>query len=129
MTAFEINLNNPAYEGKGNAQFYRYDKEAFAPDLSRPVGFDVVGYIPTWLSTLDPDGAEKQIDKHYKHGGGFEHFEGFTMDNRFGLHYPNDPPLYPLAVARLRKELILFYPHSWVAVVQKDASFRIARID
>jgi hypothetical protein len=51
------------------------------------------------------------------------------MDNHFGLHYPSDPTFYPLAVARVREELVLFYPYAWVAVVQKDASFRIARID
>jgi hypothetical protein len=124
-----ISLNDPSLKGGGNVQFYRYDQKRHAIDLTKPVGFDIVGYIPSWLSTLDPEGAEKQIDKHYKHGGGFDHFEGFKMDDNFGLYYPSDPTFYPLAAAKLREELILFYPHAWVAVVQKDASFRIARID
>jgi len=45
------------------------------------------------------------------------------------LTYPGDPPLKPLARAKLRDELVYFYDHSWVAVIQENGSFDVARID
>ena len=46
------------------------------------------------------------------------------------LKYPGDPPLKPIAaVSRLRDEVILFYPHDWLCVVQPDGSFEVSRVD
>jgi hypothetical protein len=95
----------------------------------QPVGFELVGYLSYWLNELDKDDAAKQIDKHYQHRGGFRHFDGFTMDKNRTLHYKGDPPMRPVAWTQVRDEYVLFYPHAWVAVVQKDDSFKIARID
>jgi hypothetical protein len=53
----------------------------------------------------------------------------FHMDAHHVLRYPGDPPLNPLAQARLRDELIVFYDHAIVAIVQEDGSFEVARID
>jgi|KBSMisStandDraft_5_1062788.scaffolds.fasta_scaffold117912_2 hypothetical protein len=89
-----------------------------------------LGLIPFWLSHDDPDPAWKQIDKNYGHGGGWRHGDmNFHMDAHHVLRYPGDPPLNPLAQARLRDELIVFYDHAIVAIVQEDGSFEVARID
>jgi hypothetical protein len=89
-----------------------------------------LGLIPLWINNEDPDPAWKQIDKNYGHGGGWRHGTmGFTKDKDNVLHYPDDPPLVPLAQTLLRDELILFYDHAIVAIVQKDGSFEAARID
>jgi hypothetical protein len=106
-----------------------YDHETGRPiPLNPDIG--VTGYLPQFLDELDKDSAEKQLHKNYMHGGGFNHFDGFTMHpETYVLTYPNDPPFGPIAHAYLRDELVLFYPHSWVAIVQKDKSFRIARMD
>ena len=98
----------------------------------QPVGFETVGYLAGWLSTNNPLGAAEQIDQAYAHGGGWQAFDGFTLepDNTlFSLTYPGDPPFFPKAIAHLRNEVILFYPYSWVGVVQPDGSFEVARID
>ncbi len=88
-----------------------------------------LGYIPIWLNVNDPDGAARQIDKNYGHGGGWRSAGGFSMGKGGKLLYPGDPPLMPLAKCKLRDETVYFYDHSWVAVVQKEGSFDIARID
>jgi hypothetical protein len=88
-----------------------------------------LGYIPEWLNDEDPDDAVKQINKHYLHGGGWHSFKGFEHKRNGILEYPGDPPLKPLAKAKLREETIYFYDHSWVAVIQEDGSFDVARID
>jgi hypothetical protein len=87
-----------------------------------------LGYIPGWLSEDNPKSAREQIDAGYVFGG-FQPFEGFRLEADNSLSYPGDPPTQPLAQARLREELIVFYPHSWVAIIQPDRSFTVARID
>jgi hypothetical protein len=90
---------------------------------------DHLGYIPEFLSEYDPRPAKEQIDANYKHGGGWHSMTGFKMDKNHVLKYPDDPPMFPIAEAHLRDELIFIYSHAWVAIVQKDGSFDVARID
>jgi hypothetical protein len=89
---------------------------------------DSLGFIPEFLSIDNPQPAKEQI--HNTYVSGWHAFQGFTMDpETHVLTYPEDPPFPPLAQARLRDELILFYDCAWVAIVQKDGSFEIARLD
>jgi hypothetical protein len=90
-----------------------------------------LGLIPLWITDDDPDPAWKQIDKNYQHGGGWRHGDmNFKMHKTSHvLSYPGDPPLKPTARTHLRDELILFYDHAIVAIVQKDGSYEVARID
>lgn len=89
---------------------------------------DHLGFIPEFLSVDNPEPARVQINNTYI--SGWIEFRGFKMDpETHVLTYPEDPPLIPLAQARLRDELIVFYDCSWVAVIQPDGSFETARID
>lgn len=89
---------------------------------------DHLGYIPSFLSPDDPRPAREQIDTTYV--SGWRPFRGFKFDLKdHSLKYPDDPMMLPLAQAKLRDELILFYPSSWVAIVQPDQSFEVARLD
>ena len=96
--------------------------------LDSRVTIKTLGYIPGWLSEASPLSAEEQIDKGYQYGG-FQPFQGFTLNKDNSLSYPGDPKLKPLAQARLRDELVVFYQYDWVAVIQPDRSFVVARID
>jgi hypothetical protein len=91
---------------------------------------DDLGFLPGFLSIDDPRPAKEQIDANYRHGGGWNAQPGFTLHEDGSLHYPGDPPLKPLAMTQLREELIMFYPHDYVAIVQLvGRSFEAARID
>lgn len=79
------------------------------------------GVIPHMLNEDDPRGAFEQL--------GQEGFNGFEMVASYGLKYPDDPTIYPVARIRFRDELVLVYPFDWVAVVQRDGAFKVARID
>jgi len=91
------------------------------------------GFIPQWLSEHNPMSAVEQIDKSYGHGGGWNDFAGFKLESKengyYSLLYPGDPPTRELSRATLRDEKIVLFQHSWVAVIQPDGSFRVARID
>jgi len=87
-----------------------------------------LGYLPSFLSESDPRPAAAQINERYVYGG-WSPFEGFKMTKDKGLSYPGDPTYKPLACTWLRDELILYYQHSWVAILQKDGSFEVARLD
>lgn len=88
-----------------------------------------LGYLPGMLDASDPRPAREQFDEGYRNGGGWSPFKGHTLHADNTLSYPGDPPLPPLAQVRLRDELIVFYHHSWVAIIQPDRSYEIARMD
>lgn len=86
-----------------------------------------LGYIPGFLSEHDPRPAAQQI--HERYISGWIPFEGFTMSSNGDLLYPGDPPTKLLYESKLRNEVIRFYQHSWLAVIQPDGTFEVARLD
>jgi hypothetical protein len=89
-----------------------------------------VGYLPTFFSNADPRPAKEQINERHANGGGWNPMEGWSMNPRtFSIRYPGDRTNVPLACTMLRDELIVFYEHSWLAIIQMDNSFEISRVD
>lgn len=90
-----------------------------------------LGWIPSFLTALDPRPAWEQINERYAHGGGWNPMlpGKWRLDEKDYLHYPGDPAFQPLAMAWLRDEKILIYMYAFVAIVQRDGSFSVARID
>jgi hypothetical protein len=84
-------------------------------------------YLPTFLSELNPRSAAQQIETAYFRG--WNPFDGFQMLEGNRLGYPGDEPLEPLATTSLRDETIFLYQGDWLAVVQKDGSFEVSRVD
>ena len=89
---------------------------------------DHLGYLPSFVLSTDPRPAREQFNERYAFGG-WQPFHGFRLANTNSLMYPGDPPMKPLAEAKLREELICFYPSSWVAIIQPDRTFEVARLD
>jgi hypothetical protein len=89
-----------------------------------------VGFLPTFLDEDDPRPAGEQFQERYVYGG-WHPQDGFTesTQQRFWLQYPGDPPLPPIAVMRLRDEMIFVYQHAYVAIFQPDGSFEACRMD
>jgi hypothetical protein len=90
-----------------------------------------LGIIPGMLNSRDPRPAREQFDEHYVHGGGWRPFQGFTMNpETFAIKYPGDPAHKALAEIVFRpEERIFFYESAWVAIVQKDGTYEISRMD
>ena len=89
-----------------------------------------LGFIPQWLMEEDPRPAKIQLDEKYRYGGGWQPFSGFKMNPKtYGLTYPDDPEMHPFAAIFFREEIILMYPHSWVAILQPDETFEVCRMD
>jgi len=113
--------------------------DILAPDPKRIVEdwFAVL----SWLS--EPQyrfsSAQTAIDQSY-HFGGWSPFEGFDLNPKNGvLSYPGDPDMRPLwKMVRIVEggeeqepyaQTVYGYPYAWVAVVNEDGSFQVARID
>lgn len=90
---------------------------------------DMLGFIPEFITESDPRPAREQIDEAYSHGGGWRKFEGFKMLPNGNIVYPGDPPMLLLFETHLRQETIRVYQHAWVAIVQPDGGYEIARLD
>lgn len=88
-----------------------------------------LGELPYMLNSNNPKSAREQLNDGYPHGGGWNPFNGFCLGKNNSLTYPGDPPLKPLAEAKLREETIILYSHSWVAIIQPDRSFEVCRMD
>lgn len=103
--------------------------------LSPGVSPAALGYIPAWLSDENPLPAREQLDAVYRHGGGWRPFNGFTLvkpsnDVRdWRLSYPGDPDYRVLAYTTLREEIVLMFPHSWVAIIHNGKLYSVARLD
>lgn len=90
------------------------------------------GLLPLFLSAHDPRPAQEQLHTAYAHGGGFQPFEGFSLVRHgtgFALQYPGDPLMPEVARAQLRDELVVLFAYAWVAVIQRNESFIVARMD
>lgn len=91
------------------------------------------GLLPLFLCEHDPRSAIEQLDANYVHGGGWRDFHGFTLridaNGLARIEYPEDPPRYEVSRAKLRNEYIILFESDWVAVLQQDGSYRIARMD
>lgn len=92
--------------------------------------FDIVGFIPSFLDEEDPRSAKEQFNDNYI--SGWKDFKGhaYAAEGHV-LKYPGEPPLHPLAMINFRDEVILVYPHAWVAILSKEegAEPSIARMD
>lgn len=97
--------------------------------LQRHVTPEDLGLLPGMLDAEDPRPAREQFDAHYQHGGGWRPMLGHKLIEDYLLKYPGDPPLEPIAISQLRDETIVLYPYAFVAIVQSDHSFEVARMD
>lgn len=88
-----------------------------------------VGFIPGWLSEHDPRPAKEQLHEAYAHGGGWFPMEGWTLNKDLSLSYPQDPDFAPMAMIRLRDERVVIYDCGFVAIIQTDGKFEVARMD
>ena len=95
--------------------------------LDKRMTMENLGLIPYFLDADNPASASTQFNKAYV--SGWSPFQGFKLLPNNVLTYPGDPPTHPLAVAHLRDELIVFYEHAWVAIIQPDRSFEVCRMD
>jgi len=88
-----------------------------------------LGYIPTFFDESDVRPAAAQVQANYSHGGGWSPMKGWTMQPDGSLSYSGGPPYKVRAETKLRDEIIRVYDSAWVAIVQPDGSFEVARLD
>lgn len=98
--------------------------------LDKRMTLDHLGLLAHMLSEHNPKPAREQLDRGYQHGGGWHPTKvKFQLNIDNSLYYPGDPVYQPLAMFKLRDETVFFYTCSWVAIVQKDRSFEVCRMD
>ena len=96
-----------------------------APDVDP----EIIGPIPLWLDEEDPRPAREQLDEHYQHGGGWQPFKGFKLTKGWSIEYDGDEALKPLALMKLRDEVVAIYQYGWVMILQPNGSFDVCRMD
>ena len=97
--------------------------------LDRRATPDHVGLIPSFLDEDDDRPAAAQFNERYAFGGGWHPQDGFKLHKDASLKYPGDPPMKPLAMMKLRNEIIMIYPYGYVMILQPDGTFEASRMD
>lgn len=111
-----------AYFGKNHPEW------TIVHPMYRPEGLGP--FLPYFLHVNDPRKAAEQFNDRYKFGGWRPRKGDPTKINgKDELLYPGDPPLPPLAKCKLRDETIILYQSDFVAIIQPDRSFEVARLD
>jgi hypothetical protein len=103
------------------------------------------GLVPEWIFAYDvlPPGEDKPsltrwLDECYAHGGGWQPFGPWTLDDDGTLTYAAegdndedpDPPYKPLYAARIEGGYTVYqYPHAWVCVRFPTGDFEVSRMD
>jgi hypothetical protein len=89
-----------------------------------------LGLLPGFLNLLDPRPAKEQFDEKYSHGGGWlTSPTTFKLDEK-GLHAVEyGEHFFPIAEINFRNERIILHDCSYVAIVQEDGTFEVARMD
>ena len=91
---------------------------------------DHIGLVTMMLNPADKSRtAAQQLDDGYGHGGGWRPFNGFKMLENGNMKYTGDPETQLLWEAQFNDETIRVYENAWFAVVQKDGSFEVCRMD
>jgi hypothetical protein len=100
--------------------------------LAPKTRFEDLGLLTLMLDDSDPRTASQQFDEHYC-GGWFPsqgiNGTGKMHPTNFTFSYPGDPPLRPIAMTKLRDEIVVFYDHGFVAIFQPDGKWEMARLD
>lgn len=92
----------------------------------------MLGLIPELITVHDPRSVAEQIADNYAHGGGYSPFgKGRWKFDPVAksLKYPGDSAYKGVAELRVRDELFIVFQHAVCAVVQKDGSFDVVRMD
>lgn len=101
--------------------------------IVEPHETEELGLLPAIFNPADPRPAREQIEDRYAHGGGWRPYgKGkWTIDYADGgtLRYPEDPAMRPWAALELNDEMVLVYDCSIIAVVQRDGTFDVLRMD
>jgi hypothetical protein len=91
---------------------------------------ELLGFLPDIIRKDDPRPVAEQVNDRYAHGGGWRPMRGWELDREtYAITYLEDPPYKPIAATKIKNEFVLVYPHAWVAVVQENGAFEVARMD
>jgi hypothetical protein len=90
-----------------------------------------LGFLPDILLADDKRSVREQLDDRYAHGGGYRdrNFTKFRLGKNMALHWPGDPPQHPLAATLINDELVVFYSHAMLLVMQPDGTWKVTRVD
>lgn len=103
----------------------------------------VVGILPDLLNVYDPRPVKDQLNETYDHGGGWRPIKGFTLKAvapglpvesrdvlaKLTAHFPNDPPFREVSRTIMGDELLVLFECDFMAIIQRDGSFEMARVD
>ncbi len=116
------------------AIFYPRAQEAIERGTHHP--FDLYGYLGETLAAIrvvDEPIIVELLDYSYKHGGGWNDFNGFTLHgwdtDHPKLRYPDDPMTEAVCYWQVGATRVILFDHAWVAVAKSNTDFRVARMD
>lgn len=98
---------------------------------------DAAGLLPAFFNEHDPRPAAVQLDEAYQHGGGWRPLGRWTISYNEKLmeyvlksvDYTEDGEMPLISQATLHDEKLMLFEGAFLAIVQLDGSFEVARVD
>lgn len=89
------------------------------------------GMIPNFIDPASEEPLKDQLDRSYICG--FKHQEGFTLrelsDGTYHALYEGDPPQIEVDRWEVCGQLLVLFPYAYVAAIEADGSYAVARMD
>jgi hypothetical protein len=95
---------------------------------------ETCGLLPFWFHDWLAAGDERLpladfIGQVYAHGGGWNPFNEFEIDEDGTMHFPGDPPMIPLMHMSHGNLSVFIYEYAMVTVRYPDGTTSTARMD
>lgn len=105
-----------------------FDPNAAFPNATPLDLLEACGFIPGWIAESPDLPMRDALDINYAFAGGFQPFNGPSLDAQGRFTYPGDPPLDPLLVLTCGNETLRQYKYGLVALTTGDTT-EFARLD
>lgn len=107
------------------------DRDPNLPVRSTWTNPSVAAFLVDIFDAKDPRPAREQAQERYAHGGGWNPIAELELTASGKLKYPGDPPFGELSRAYLplTQEVLILFDYGFVAIIQKDDSYEVARMD
>lgn len=105
-----------------------FDPNSAFPQARNAQLLEACGFIPGWIVENPELSFRDALDQNYAFAGGFQPFDGPSLDAQGRFTYPGDPPLNPLLELTRGDEVLRQYQYGLVALTTGDKT-EFARLD
>jgi len=108
---------------------YTLDPNIAFENIPSSALLEICGFLPQWIFQSHPALSMREcLNQNYAFAGGFQPFDGPSLDEKNRWCYPGDPPLDPLIIIESNGDVFRQYQYGLVALTTNGVT-EFARLD